>query len=158
MSSAENWWATHRTAHLLVYIHMLEAHPLDAHKVRREETTSRRKERGKDADRTKVKRAAEAQRGEDHVSVHVAAPLENWRCSAKVVPVDSESIFYLSAALVSVSVPTKYHIMPSLHSFPASRTLFDERSAGRSISRFAFVIGIGWKQAGQRSLRVRVLY
>ena len=39
--------STEQSAHLLVYIHLVEVHSLDAHKVRSEEATTRRRERRK---------------------------------------------------------------------------------------------------------------
>ena len=46
---------------------------LDAHKVRSEEATTRRRERRKDPERTKLKRAAKVQRCEEQSSVQVVA-------------------------------------------------------------------------------------
>ena len=65
--------STDPSAHLLVYTHLVEAHSLDAHKVRSEEATSRRRERRKDPDHMKLKRAAKVQRCEEHSSVQVLA-------------------------------------------------------------------------------------
>ena len=105
--------AMDRKAHLLVYIHMLEAHPLDGHKVRSEEATAR-------THRAPQRRSRSAAKRRPHLRLRGTTEELAWRRSAKVVPADRESIFYLSAALVSVSIPSGYHMMPSPHSFPES--------------------------------------
>ena len=113
-SSTENWWVFAQWTEKRIFLSTFTCWRLTRLTGTRFEAKRPRPERTE-----RRKGAAEAQRGEDHISVYVA-PLRNWRRSAKVVLVDRESIFHLSAALVSVSVPSGYHMMPSLHSFPES--------------------------------------
>ena len=86
--------STDQSAHLLVYIHLVEAHSLDAHKVRSEETTIRRRERRKD---TNLKRAAKVQ-SEGHSSAveRELSSVRRWYLlgnliSTEAVPVDRET-------------------------------------------------------------------
>ena len=65
--------STDQLAHLIVHIYLVDAHSLDSHKVRGEETTTRRRERRKDPERMKLKRATKVQRCEGHSSAQVVA-------------------------------------------------------------------------------------
>ena len=54
------------TVHCPVHVHLEEPRSPNAHKVRSEEATARRRERRHDPERMKLKRAAKAQRGKEN--------------------------------------------------------------------------------------------
>ena len=86
-SSTENWWGSLRNGPKSASS-CLHSHAGGLTRLMRTRFGAKRPR----PERTERRKgAAEAQRGEDHISVYVA-PLGNKRRSAKVVPADRESI------------------------------------------------------------------
>ena len=142
-SSTENWWVFAQRTEKRIFLSTFTCWRLSRLTGTRFEAKRPRPERTE-----RRKGAAEAQRGEDHISVYVA-PLRNWRRSAKVVP----------SHFLSKRSPC-FSECPSWISHDAEPPQFPRvvRCLMSDLLHGASVIGIGWKQAGQVSLKVRVFY
>ena len=64
-----------QSAHLPPHIYLEDAYSLDAHKVRAEEATARRRDCREYPEGVKLKRTAKGQRGDEQVSVLVVVSL-----------------------------------------------------------------------------------
>ena len=152
-SSTENWWVFAQRTEKRIFLSTFTCWRLTRLTRTRFEAKRPRPERTE-----RRKGAAKAQRGERPLSVYVA-PLGNWRWSAKVVPVERGKYFLSERSPCFNECPFWIsHDAEPPQFLRVARCLMSDLLHGRNLSRFASVIGIGRKQAGQVSLKVRVWY